>query len=52
MTALYSKRIEPGWLDFWKEMGPFDEPEHIFSHPDFYWSEGQVLAVGRVPHEG
>ena len=39
------------WLEFWKAMARFDDPDHIFNHPDFYWSEGQVLAVGRVPNQ-
>ena len=36
-------------LRFWEAMARFDDPDHIFNHPDFYWSEGQVLALGRVP---
>ena len=36
-------------LRFWEAMARFDDPNHIFSDPDFYWSEGQVLAVGRLP---
>jgi ubiquinone/menaquinone biosynthesis C-methylase UbiE len=34
----------------WAEIGA--NPDHILDDPDFYFREGQVLAVGRVPERG
>lgn len=36
-------------LDAWRVLKNPDAPEHILNHPEFYSSEGQVVAVGRVP---
>jgi ubiquinone/menaquinone biosynthesis C-methylase UbiE len=35
---------------FWRTQSDPDSPDHLVNHPDFYWCEGHVLAVGTVPH--
>jgi ubiquinone/menaquinone biosynthesis C-methylase UbiE len=34
---------------FWHTQRDPASPEHLINQPDFYWCEGHVLAVGRVP---
>jgi hypothetical protein len=41
--------IEGEELAFWQRQGDRDAPEAMINQPDFYWCEGHVLAVGRVP---
>jgi len=38
-------------LAFWRTMTPagYASPDHIINHPDFYYREGNTLAVGVVP---
>ncbi len=36
-------------LALWRALSDLDSPDHILNHPDFYWREGHVLVVGRVP---
>lgn len=33
----------------WAMLGDPDHPDHPLNHPDLYYREGQMLAVGRVP---
>lgn len=35
--------------DFWRTQTDPADPRHLVNHPDFYWCEGHVLAVGTVP---
>jgi len=36
-------------LGIWRTLRDPTSPENILNHPDFYWREGHVVAVGRVP---
>jgi SAM-dependent methyltransferase len=36
---------------FWATQRDPTDPAHLVNHPDFYWCEGHVLAVGRVQGE-
>jgi arsenite methyltransferase len=35
--------------DFWRTQTDPTDPRHLVNHPDFYWCEGHVIAVGTVP---
>jgi ubiquinone/menaquinone biosynthesis C-methylase UbiE len=37
-------------LEAWRALKTPDAPGNILNHPELYTSEGQVVAVGRVPH--
>jgi len=36
-------------LAAWRALKTPDSPDNVLNHPDLYTSEGQVIAVGRVP---
>lgn len=38
-------------VDFWRGQRDAASPGHIVNRPDFYFCEGAVVAVGRVPDE-
>ena len=40
--------LEPTLLA-WQKVGDTNSPDHIMKHPDFYYREGHVVAVARVP---
>jgi len=33
----------------WQHINAIQEPDHVLNHPDYYWREGAVVAVGRMP---
>lgn len=35
--------------EIWQDLARGDYPGSLLDHPDFYWCEGSVVAVGRVP---
>ncbi len=35
---------------FWQEQRDPDSPGYLLNQPDFYWSQGHTVAVGRVPY--
>lgn len=44
-------RLPAEEMEFWRAIID-DTPDSVLHHPDFYATEGQVLAVGRVPGVG
>jgi SAM-dependent methyltransferase len=34
---------------FWREQGDPESPGYLLNLPDFYWSQGHAVAVGRAP---
>lgn len=50
LGALAEERGVPDQdLQTWRVLTNPDAPHHLLNHPEFYASEGQVVAVGRVP---
>lgn len=38
-------------LELWQHLADAEAGGSLLDHPDFYWCEGQVIAVGQVPYE-
>jgi tRNA A58 N-methylase Trm61 len=41
--------VAPAELAVWRSLRDRESPEHIINAPTFYWREGHVVTVGRVP---